>query len=351
MGDQHQRGASLRRAAANSRSITASPVAWSRLPVGSSASSSSGCGDEGAGQRDALLLAAGKLAGQVGQPVSQADRAQRLRARGPWRRRGRPAPAAPRRSPARSWSGSGGRPGTRCRHASRRSRASASSSSAVTSWPASTTLPEVARSSPASTISRLVLPEPDGPTRPTASPAADVEVDAAQDVDRPGGGGHGQVEVSDLHERRGGFGGNRGRRRWHPWRQHMASAPRWRRSRGSCSHAGDRAGCWPLACESAAVGRGAALLRLSGDSANSLRPPATSLRGTADGFEAQLQQALRRPRPRCQRSSTARCPATPRPAGWRGWTGCWPTARMRRSSSWAPMTGCAAWIRAPWRPT
>ena len=33
-------------------------------------------------------------------------------------------------------------------------------------------LPEVVRSSPASTISRLVLPEPDGPMTPTASPAA-----------------------------------------------------------------------------------------------------------------------------------------------------------------------------------
>src|SRR5271168_746222 len=33
-------------------------------------------------------------------------------------------------------------------------------------------LPALTRSSPASTISRLVLPEPDGPTRPTVSPAA-----------------------------------------------------------------------------------------------------------------------------------------------------------------------------------
>src|SRR5579872_927273 len=32
-------------------------------------------------------------------------------------------------------------------------------------------VPDVARSSPASTISRLVLPEPDGPTMPIASPA------------------------------------------------------------------------------------------------------------------------------------------------------------------------------------
>ena len=39
------------------------------------------------------------------------------------------------------------------------------------SWPATSTWPDAA-SSPASTISRLVLPEPDGPTMPTASPAS-----------------------------------------------------------------------------------------------------------------------------------------------------------------------------------
>src|SRR6185312_12932770 len=53
---------------------------------------------------------------------------------------------------------------------SRRRRARASSSMAVTGWEPRCTLPAVARSSPASTISRLVLPEPDGPTSPTASP-------------------------------------------------------------------------------------------------------------------------------------------------------------------------------------
>src|ERR1700722_4750970 len=55
---------------------------------------------------------------------------------------------------------------------SRRSFASASSFSRVISCPSSETLPEVARSRPASTINRLVLPDPDGPMRPTASPLA-----------------------------------------------------------------------------------------------------------------------------------------------------------------------------------
>src|SRR5579872_3751236 len=54
----------------------------------------------------------------------------------------------------------------------RRNRASRSSSSVVISTPATRTLPALARSSPASTISRLVLPEPDLPTSPTASPEA-----------------------------------------------------------------------------------------------------------------------------------------------------------------------------------
>ena len=42
------------------------------------------------------------------------------------------------------------------------------------SWPATRTWPAVGRSRPAMTISRLVLPEPEGPTRPTASPGARV---------------------------------------------------------------------------------------------------------------------------------------------------------------------------------
>jgi pimeloyl-ACP methyl ester carboxylesterase len=54
---QHQRGAGSR-FRSNISSITVSPVAKSRLPVGSSASSTAGLHDEGARQRHALLLAA-----------------------------------------------------------------------------------------------------------------------------------------------------------------------------------------------------------------------------------------------------------------------------------------------------
>ena len=45
-----------------------------------------------------------------------------------------------------------------------------------------TTEPESGRSSPAMVISSVDLPEPDGPTRPTASPRSTAERDALQDV-------------------------------------------------------------------------------------------------------------------------------------------------------------------------
>src|SRR5262245_21846551 len=51
-----------------------------------------------------------------------------------------------------------------------RNRASASSSRAPSAWSATTTEPESGRSRPAITISSVDLPEPDGPTMPTASP-------------------------------------------------------------------------------------------------------------------------------------------------------------------------------------
>src|ERR1035437_7456021 len=54
----------------------------------------------------------------------------------------------------------------------RRRRSRASSDMVVSSWPSTRTLPELARSRPASTMSRLVLPEPDGPTMPTAAPVS-----------------------------------------------------------------------------------------------------------------------------------------------------------------------------------
>ena len=61
-----------------SKPITASPFAVSRLPVGSSARISLRVGDQGAGDGDALLLAAGKLLRPVAGAVADADPLQRL---------------------------------------------------------------------------------------------------------------------------------------------------------------------------------------------------------------------------------------------------------------------------------
>ncbi len=62
-----------RAGSAKIRSMIARPVASSRLPVGSSAISSDGLGDERAGERHPLLLAAGKLGGIVAHPFAEAD--------------------------------------------------------------------------------------------------------------------------------------------------------------------------------------------------------------------------------------------------------------------------------------
>ena len=68
------------------------------MPVGSSARISAGLGDQGPGDRDPLLLAAGQLAGAVLDPVGQPDPVA-----GPSMARAAPLAAAARR---RSTSGS-----------------------------------------------------------------------------------------------------------------------------------------------------------------------------------------------------------------------------------------------------
>ena len=57
----------------NSSAMMRSPVAVSRLPVGSSANSTAGSPTDGARQRDALLLAAGELARIVPAARGEAD--------------------------------------------------------------------------------------------------------------------------------------------------------------------------------------------------------------------------------------------------------------------------------------
>ena len=63
-----------------SSSTTPAPDAESRLPVGSSASSSGGLADHGAGDGDPLPLAAGELVRPVVEAVAEADPLQRAAA-------------------------------------------------------------------------------------------------------------------------------------------------------------------------------------------------------------------------------------------------------------------------------
>ena len=166
------------RALANSRSAICRPVAWSRLPVGSSAIRIAGFGRQRAGDRHALLLAARQLAGIVGQPVAEA---RPLRARA---RRARTASAC---------AGKLQRHGDilQRRHvgdeverleddadvAARESARSGPRSCRSRSSPAMRDRARYRRA-PARrcTISSVDLPEPDGPTMPVASPRATSSV-------------------------------------------------------------------------------------------------------------------------------------------------------------------------------
>ena len=129
-----------------------------------------GIGRERAGERDALLLAAGKLGRIMVHALCQARRRPIRARRGKARRMRRRVRAAQRRFPAPSWSGSDERPERRCRSFCRESGRVRSSSSRLNSSPATMTEPESGRSSPVITMSSVDLPEPEGPRRPTASP-------------------------------------------------------------------------------------------------------------------------------------------------------------------------------------
>ena len=93
-----------------------------------------------------------------------------------------PVRGAARRFPAPSWSGTRWKDWNTMPMRRPRKRASASSSRPARSVPSTTTLPESGRSSPAMVISSVDLPEPDGPTRPTASPRADLEGNPLEDM-------------------------------------------------------------------------------------------------------------------------------------------------------------------------
>ena len=160
-------------------------------------------GRQRAGERDALLLAAGQLRRimvRAARPSPTAASSARARAR--TRRRRRRARAAPRRSPAPSWSGSGGRTGTRCRHCGRGSAPARPRRACPGPAPATATVPVSGRSSPAITISSVDLPEPDGPTRPTASPRAYMQIDILEDMDAGGAVAEREIDAGQRDRRR-----------------------------------------------------------------------------------------------------------------------------------------------------
>ncbi len=123
-------------------------------------------------QRHTLLLAAGQLRRIMAKPILQPD-GLKFGARREKMRRGRPpAPAEWRHSPARSWSGSDGRTGTRCRYFRRESARAHPRSRRRGCGPQPARRRNPAAPARPSTMSSVDLPDPDGPTSPTVSPRA-----------------------------------------------------------------------------------------------------------------------------------------------------------------------------------
>ncbi len=129
-----------------------------------------GIGRKRARERHALLLAARQLRRVMRQPFLKTDAGQLCR--GPFVRRQlrRPVPAGRRRSRARSWSESDGRTERRCRHCGRGSGRGHPRRAWSGLHPRPRSSRYRSRSSPARTISSVDLPDPEGPTRPIASP-------------------------------------------------------------------------------------------------------------------------------------------------------------------------------------
>ena len=129
-------------------------------------------GHDGPGQRHPLLLTPRHLHRSVVGPGSETEPVE-----GP----AGPLPALPsagcpgraarsRRCRARSGGGSGGTAGRRIRWSRPGVASGSGSSSALTSWPATRTVPDVGRSSTPSRPSMVDLPEPEGPTIDMNSP-------------------------------------------------------------------------------------------------------------------------------------------------------------------------------------
>src|SRR6218665_763951 len=159
------------RLSANISCMMVSPVAKSRLPVGSSASSTAGCTTKARASATRCCSPPDSTLGECLRRWLRPTRASISVAA--WRASRRLASSSGSitfssavRWPI-SWKLWNTKPSCCARRAAR-----ASSSMANRSWPPSRTVPRVGQSSPAMMASRLLLPEPEAPTMATVSRAA-----------------------------------------------------------------------------------------------------------------------------------------------------------------------------------
>ena len=126
------------------------------------------------GDRHPLPLAAGQLGGPGAQLVAEPDPVQRGRrpARGAGPGPPRRTAARRPRCPARSGARPGRTAGTRTRCSPPAARPAAGRPALLTSRPATRTVPAVGRSRVPARCSSVLLPDPDGPSTATSSPAA-----------------------------------------------------------------------------------------------------------------------------------------------------------------------------------
>ena len=181
MRDQHQRGAAL--GVAGEQQVDDLPAGGLVEIAGRLVGDQDRrIGRERAGERHALLLAAGKLAPDSGAAARQA-RPRRVRARARSM-----ASATPASSSGTATFSSAVMVGIRWKDWNTmptlrpRKRASASSSSASEVLARDRDRAGVGRSSPAITISSVDLPEPDGPDQANRLAAAYIQVDIFEDM-------------------------------------------------------------------------------------------------------------------------------------------------------------------------
>ena len=153
---------------------------------------------EGAGERDALLLAAGELGRVVVAALAEADAASSARARSSGRARAgeleRQQDVLERGQVRRA----AGRTGRRSRSSAARSRASASSERSWIAGRRSAPRRSVGRSSPATRPSSVDLPLPEGPEDGDELAGRDGEIDRVENGQQPLARGQALGQLAEL---------------------------------------------------------------------------------------------------------------------------------------------------------